>query len=276
MYWCFLKNKGIIIAISFVLLCGKSFSQIEEQSLSWNYTQQVITADAMHVLDLGLGVLTSPTRIEANDFLYIGGAGAITSSLFLVDKGMKETLLRNRTSFNDKLFGIDEIINGPTTRYASIGIYLTGFLVMEENLRRTGLYALETLFIAKSTTNILKYLFGRSRPYASKDNMNFKIFRGSKGKHKSFPSGHTTSAFSFASVMAMSIDDIYWKSFWYGSAAMVGVSRIYHNVHWLSDTFLAAAISYGVANYVVNFEYTDENSISLSPTVNGLSVKVYF
>ena len=114
------KNKIFIIFLSFVFLCGKSYSQTDEQSLTWDYTQQIISADAIHVLDLGLGVLTSPTRIEANDFLYFGGVGAITSTLFLIDKEIKKTVLRNRTSFNDKLFRMDEIINGPTTRYASI------------------------------------------------------------------------------------------------------------------------------------------------------------
>ena len=203
MYCHIFKKKIVIISFSLVFLCGKSFSQTDAQSLTWNYTHQTLKADAIHLFDVGLGVLTSPTRIEANDFLYLGGVGAITSTLFLIYKEMKKTVLRNRTSFNDKLFGLDEFIDGRTARYASIGVYLTGFFVMEENLRRTGLYAFETLLIAKSTTSILKYLFGRSRPYASKDNMNFKIFRGKKNKYRSFPSGHTTSAFSFASVMAM-------------------------------------------------------------------------
>jgi len=107
------------------------------------------------------------------------------------------------------------------------------------------------------------------------------LFRGKKGKYRSFPSGHTTGAFAFASVMAMSIDNVYWKTGWYGSAALVGMARIYHNVHWISDTFFAAAISYSVASYVVNFKNRAKDrksgiNFSLSPTPNGIKASLQF
>ena len=39
---------------------------------------------------------------------------------------------------------------------------------------------------------------------------------------------------------------------------MVGMARIYHNVHWISDTFLAAMISYNVADFVVHHDKEDD------------------
>ena len=73
---------------------------------------------------------------------------------------------------------------------------------------------------------------------------------------------------------------MYWKSLWYGSAVMVGMARIYHNVHWLSDTFLAGIIGYSAASYVVQFSDKDSNkntvnyTISIEPVLYGSRVVI--
>ena len=139
-----------------------------------------------------------------------------------------------------------------------------------------GLNGIETIILSQSLTSILKYTFGRARPFLGDNNMDFKIFRGSKQKYRSFPSGHTTGAFAFASVMAMSVESIIWKSLWYGSAGLVALARIYHNVHWLSDTFLAAIMSYSIANYVVNFDNDKDTNFSIKPYMNGISLQYHF
>ena len=144
-----------------------------------------------------------------------------------------------------------------------------------------GLHAIETIIMAQSVTGFLKYSFGRARPYTGDDHLDFKVFRGNEERYRAFPSGHTTGAFAFASVMAMSIENTYWKIFWYGSATMVGAARIYHNNHWLSDTFLAGVISYSIANYVVNSDsdrpVEDTNyTVSIYPYHMGLGLQVSF
>jgi membrane-associated phospholipid phosphatase len=107
------------------------------------------------------------------------------------------------------------------------------------------------------------------------------MFRGSKQKYKSFPSGHTSAAFAFATVMAKSTDNLIWKIFWYTGAGIVGMARIYHNVHWLSDTILSGFIGYSAASYVVHFSdnYTNRKyvtiSLSLTPIMNGNKIMIY-
>ena len=91
---------------------------------------------------------------------------------------------------------------------------------------------------------------GRARPYASKDNArNFGLFRGLKSDdYKSFPSGHATSAFAFASVISAETSHWWPDTRWvigpilYGAATLTGVSRIYNNQHWASDVLAGAAI----------------------------------
>lgn len=97
-------------------------------------------------------------------------------------------------------------------------------------------YMLKTSAYSGLTTTILKNLVREKRPSGS-DNL-------------SFPSGHTTTAFAFASVVAME-HEWYWGLGAYGIASLVGFSRINDNAHYLHDVVMGATIgiSYGVALY---------------------------
>lgn len=269
--------KYIICAFLIIISAEKSYGQAEADTSFFEYTKQTITKDVKHIFCLGYNIVQTPFHFDGNDWLYVAGAGAATSSLFLVDRSMKQMVLSNQNTFNDKLFNFDHYMNGKTANFAGAAMYLGGFMLKEDKIRRMGLDVMTSLFIAGTITSALKYTFGRSRPYLGDDQMDFKIFRGSKQQYMALPSGHTTSAFAFASVMAMSVDNIYWDVIWYGSASMVALSRVYHNAHWLSDTFLAAIISYNVADYVVHFKVGDQvKRYSVYPTYNGLGITYYF
>ena len=67
------------------------------------------------------------------------------------------------------------------------------------------------------------------------------------GSGKSFPSGHTATAFMTATML---YKEYGWKSPWwsiggYTLAAFTGVSRILNNWHWMSDVATGAAIGIG-------------------------------
>ncbi len=254
----------------------QTITQNNSESGFFNYAKTTIEHDAKHMFNLGISFVQAPFYFDRQDWLLTTYTGVSTFALFLIDPSVKEFALRSRSKFNDKIFQIDDYLNSSKGSYAAVGIYLTGFIFKEEKLRLTGLYAAETILLTGSITRILKYSFGRRRPYGGKNHMDFKLFRGKKQKYRSFPSGHTTGAFAFATIMAMSIDNTYWKIGWYGGATMVGFARIYQNVHWLSDTFLAGVISYNVASYVMNFEKKSSTSFSIYPSPKGIVASFHF
>ena len=68
--------------------------------------------------------------------------------------------------------------------------------------------------------------------------------RPDKSNNKSFPSGHTETAFVAAEFLYQEYKD---KSVWisiggYGMATFVGIARVYNNKHWLSDVVAGAGI----------------------------------
>lgn len=79
-----------------------------------------------------------------------------------------------------------------------------------------------------------------------------KNMRPSGVGSSSFPSGHTTQAFTAATFMHKEFGH---KSIWYsigafGAASSVGACRILNNAHWVSDVLVGAALGVGSTNLV--------------------------
>jgi len=104
---------------------------------------------------------------------------------------------------------------------------------------------------------------GRARPYKDTANsLNFGLMRGLHGgsDYQSFPSGPTTAAFAFASIISAETSHWWPGARWvigpifYGGAALTGVSRVYNQFHWASDVVTGAAI--GTLTGIKVYRYT--------------------
>jgi membrane-associated phospholipid phosphatase len=70
-------------------------------------------------------------------------------------------------------------------------------------------------------------------------------FDGFNINNNSFPSGHTSTAFAIATVVANVYEKTpYIKPISYGLATLTGLSRINDQKHWASDVFIGAALGY--------------------------------
>jgi membrane-associated phospholipid phosphatase len=67
----------------------------------------------------------------------------------------------------------------------------------------------------------------------------------------SFPSGHATGAFTFASVIASHYQSPWVDATAYGIAGLVGVARIRLDAHWTSDVLAGAVIGTLIGRHVV-------------------------
>ncbi|MEA1918405.1 MAG: phosphatase PAP2 family protein [Campylobacterota bacterium] len=101
------------------------------------------------------------------------------------------------------------------------------------------------MFIAIVTTgllvNILKILFGKARPIMLKNEEIFGfewLVSPSAYDFHSFPSGHTTTAFTIATVLTLMFPR-YWPAF-YGYAIAMGLSRVLNWYHYVSDVIAGA------------------------------------
>jgi membrane-associated phospholipid phosphatase len=137
---------------------------------------------------------------------------------------------------------------------------------------RTDAYATQTAFLAGEALvdagivdYALKTAFNRKTPDQFKDRSTtlwdtwFDAPGSRFGAHGSFPSGHTTAAFSVATVVARRYGRQHrWVPYAaYGVASAIGFSRLTNAAHYPSDVFVGAALGYSISRFAVLGRYPE-------------------
>jgi len=143
-------------------------------------------------------------------------------------------------------------LGGPGPFFMGAGLFAVGRLSRIPRLADAGLHVTEAVLLAAGVNGLGKGIFGRALPNVNMNNPDdFQFFRGfhdGNGPFVSFPSGHAAASFAMAAVVTGEVDR--WHPglayivgpIAYGGAGLVGLARMYQNVHWASDLPLAAAI----------------------------------
>ncbi|MDQ3949475.1 MAG: phosphatase PAP2 family protein [Gemmatimonadota bacterium] len=156
-----------------------------------------------------------------------------------------------------------EMIASPGAIVFGGSLYVVGLIARKRTVADLGWHTLEALAVSGQVTSVLKGLFGRSRPYASGGDAGDFDFGGGFGSatRRSFPSGHTSMAFAFASVVAEETSHRWPRAhrviapIAYASATGVGLARMYNDKHWASDVALGAAIGTLSGRLVVRYAH---------------------
>jgi membrane-associated phospholipid phosphatase len=145
--------------------------------------------------------------------------------------------------------------------WSAVGAFLGfGLLSKDHKAVETAALAASAMLQSSLVVRVGKILTGRLRPYASDGVDDWAgppgYFRrdeaGRAMSYDSFPSGHTATAFSLATVVAMQYGSHTWVPIAaYGVAAAVGVSRLTGNMHWLSDVVFGAVLGHVIGRLVV-------------------------
>lgn len=122
------------------------------------------------------------------------------------------------------------------------GIYAVG----DSYDKQTARLAFAALANAAIATQGLKLLSGRERPGLSGGLVKFHGPGSIGNARQSFPSGHTSSAFAVATVLAARHPKQKWL--YYGLAAAVGFARIRKSAHFPSDVLAGAGIGIYAGN----------------------------
>ena len=183
-----------------------------------------------------------------------GGTVLGTATLLLVDRGITDEVARDPgmrdNRFLRHLATDFDYLGDPGTVIISVGLYGVGRLAHREHVAELGLRGAEALLLSAVTTEAIKGIAGRARPYLKdSDPDNFALGRGfTHGGYSSFPSGHATAAFAVATVVAAEGSRWWPNRTWlvdplvYGGATMVAWARVYGEKHWASDVLAGAGI----------------------------------
>ena len=155
---------------------------------------------------------------------------------------LKEINLERNKSLDPTFKFITNSVS-PISLGAPIAVLGLGMIQKDSSLKSKGIFMVEALCVNALTTTALKMAFKRDRPFVTYPYLDKQADAGSY----SFPSGHTSSAFAFATSMGLAFPKWYVivPSYMYACAA--GYSRMHLGVHYPSDLLAGAIVGAGSA-----------------------------
>lgn len=265
-----IKIASLFMAVTLFLLLSQV---INPQAVMAGDEASIAPKDYTRLLVLDTTyILTGPTRwgVEAwRDFsLYTAGIGAV----MLLDKPIYAGVQRNRTGSTSDFSRFIQSFGS----YPSFGIigtfYAVGALLDNTRAKSVAMDAFASSLVSSGViTTTLKVAAGRSRPSQEEGAYQFIPFGGDH----SFPSGHTTQAFSLASVIAEHYNERWIDIASYGIATLVGLARVEQEAHFPSDVVAGAVIGTVVGKAIVRYNTGYRSTISVTPGGDNQAMGVY-
>lgn len=166
---------------------------------------------------------------------------------FMVAQNADIYLLRKfnlgRSEKLDPAFSHISMTARPFAIAAPVVVYGIGIIGKNKETRQKAIVMGASYFVATGISTTLKYAIERKRPYETYPD----IQKVSGGGSPSFPSGHTSDAFSNATSLSLAFPKWYVIVPSYAYASAVGYSRMHLGVHYPSDVVAGALIGTGSA-----------------------------
>ena len=165
----------------------------------------------------------------------------------LMAQNMDIDLLRkinvNRNTKLDQTFIVITNSDSPLSLAVPSSFLIVGLIKKDRTLINKGLYIGGSLVVSTIITTGLKYSIKRDRPFVTYPD----IVKLSPAGSPSFPSGHTSMAFSTATSLSLAVPKWYVAVPAHLWAGAVGYSRMHLGVHYPTDVFFGALIGSGSA-----------------------------
>lgn len=224
---------------------------------------------------------TAPLHFKTKQWIITGASVCITAALIQVDNEVDDWahIQKQKHNWVAKSSPVITQIGGNYGIYSVAAFGLLSAAFKNEKGVQTSLLATQAVFTSGVWVRLIKMFTGRERPEAdyiyskteggkwygpfAQYDQDLAIKRPGSA-FDSFPSGHTSNAFSIATVFASQYKDI--KAIpiiSYSVASLVGISRLTEHKHWASDVFVGAILGYACGKQVVShYNKTHQNLLS--------------
>ena len=237
-----------------------SFAQSDEIDLTGDYWKGYVSDTK--------ALITSPLHWDSSDWMKAFVFVSITGVLYVFDENIQDWVQKNRSSTSDEISSFAKPFGEAYILFPSLGIlYLYGHLSEDKKAKKTALLSMESFVVTGLFTQALKFIGHRHRP-SSGDSSNIWDGPGFSTSHLSFPSGHASSAFAIATVIACEYEDKFLiPALSYGIATLTALSMVNDNAHWASDVFFGAGIGYFIGKAIVNLHRGKDNKFTILPVI---------
>jgi membrane-associated phospholipid phosphatase len=209
-------------------------------------------------------IWTSPYHVKEADAKWLVPLSAGTVAFVVSDRRIGDEFAES-----PQLIRIGNAVSyigsGYTVGAATATFYLVGRFTGNPRARETGLLAAQALLDTAIVGGVIKVVTQRARPDAGLTRSEF-FTAGS-----SFPSGHSLSIWSFATVVAHEYPDHRWIQITaYSTAMAVSAARVAAQRHYLSDVLVGGALGYAIGRYVYRTHQRLDRAGADSASASGL------
>lgn len=207
-----------------------------------------------------------------------------SQSLQKIDEDLFKSINNSQSKFKNSIFHTVDDSFWPTALSSPIIIYGVGLKKENQYLKETAVLLTICQMTSYLEKSFLKSSLKRDRPFVKLDNVN--TYNSKNLDKYSFPSGHATAAFTFATILSLRYPQKEVVIPTYLWASLVSIGRVYNGVHYPSDVLAGAII--GTATSFLVFEnekkvlklisFPENVFINLIPNYDGakLNFKIDF
>jgi membrane-associated phospholipid phosphatase len=221
-------------------------------------------------------------RARSNAALWIGSAALLGGSVLLdrtIEAGVQDGGGTRLEWLSDRL----NYLGRP--QYAAVALgatYVGAKLAHAPRTAEAAGHVAIALLASGVANGALKTSVGRERPAFTDDPHHFRPFN-TKDRWQSFPSGHATVTFALAAAISEEAKRPWVTAATYGTATLVGWSRVYEDRHWASDVVGGALVGVAVSRWTIHSlharhaagtEDTVRTTVTVSPLPGGLMVSL--
>ena len=149
----------------------------------------------------------------------------------------------NESSFKTNFFKADAQSVTIFNIAAPVAVFIAGVAKHNTELKKDAAYMVGSFILSSAITQVTKKIVKRKRPF---DEYSFIVKRSDGGGY-SFPSGHTSAAFTTATSLSLYFPKWYVIVPSYLWASSVAYARMYQGVHYPTDVFAGAVVGAGSA-----------------------------
>ena len=212
-------------------------------------------------------IATAPLHWTSGQWTRFGEGAAAVAGLYTADRPLYDRVQSARSSATNDFAKVVTPFGGRRAEYISAALIIGGFSAHDDNVRDAGRDSLEAEIIAGGiVTPLMKRAFGRARPIQDEGAHSFHPFSST---HESFPSGHATNAFAFATAIAGHYDGWLVPTIVYSLASSVAMSRVNDRAHFPSDVLAGALIGRGIAKSIVFRHQRTKTTLLIVPAIVG-------
>jgi membrane-associated phospholipid phosphatase len=227
--------------------------QLENESQEWlgpgtDPENRLVSPFAKHLVQDQRQFWTSPTRLHTSDLKWMLPAAGVAAAFVASDSWWSKQVPVSHEATSKKVSDYGT--------YSLIGLtgasFLLGHIRHDDQLSEAGLLSGEAALNAAGVVFALREIAQRERPYQGNGHGNF--FAGGS----SFPSIHSTIAWSVASVWAHEYPGWFSQMAAYGLASAITVTRVTAKQHFPSDAIIGSVLGWYFARQVYRAHHDPE------------------